>query len=85
MLALTGLFALALALLTGSTPIAVLVVALAVAGIVLLLRDWRAGESTPSAVEETEPAAQDNPVRPDDFSPDISTDPDGPSANARAD
>jgi len=70
---------------------AVVVVALAVTGIVLLLRDWRsdrtvasdAGSESPAAEFET--GASGAPLSPDEFSPDISTDPDGPSSDARAD
>lgn len=97
-LAVAALVALIVALLTGSTWPALAVVALAGAGIVLLLRDWRADRSVSDEsaggewVEEhpeeyreehTEhPAAEQHA---DDFSPDISTDPDGPSSDARSD
>ena len=40
-LAIAGLLALVVAALTGSTPLAVVVIALAAAGIIQLLRDWR--------------------------------------------
>jgi membrane protein implicated in regulation of membrane protease activity len=90
-LAVAGLIALVIALVSGSTPMAVVVVALAAAGIVLLLRDWRsdravdsdAGSESPAAEFET--GASGAPLSPDEFSPDISTDPDGPSSDARAD
>ena len=88
-LTITGLIALVLAVLTGSTPLAVIVVALAVTGIVLLLRDWRADRT--QAVPEPAPVVVDEQpddslhITPDEFSPDISTDPDGPSSDARAD
>lgn len=90
-LAIAGLIALVVAALTGSTPLAVVVVALAAAGIVQLVRDWRQDRSaapprprpaTPSDQSLRESAAA---LAPDDFSPDISTDPDGPSSDARAD
>lgn len=85
----TGLVALVVALLTGSTPLAVLVVGLAITGIVLLLRDWRGELLGPPAVEPDETAGEPgDPHRrlsPDQFSPDISTDPNGPSSDARAD
>lgn len=90
-LAIGGLIALVVAALTGSTPLAVVVVALAAAGIVQLVRDWRHDRTaaptrqhpaTPSAHTPRESAAA---LTPDDFSPDISTDPNGPSSDARAD
>ncbi len=77
-----GLIALLVALLTGSTAIAVLVVALAVAGIVRLLRDWRAEPAEIPVDGADVPVAA---IEPDQFAPDISTDPDGPSSDARAD
>jgi hypothetical protein len=84
-LAITGLIALVVALLTGSTPLAVLVVGLAVAGLVLLLRDWRHdGIRHPEAAPE-QIADVPGELSPDEFSPDISSDPDGPSSDARAD
>lgn len=88
-MAVVGLVGLILAAVTGSTPLAVVVIALAAAGIVQLVRDWRR-EPTPQPVSE-QPASAAEPIpenpRPsaDEFSPDISTDPDGPSSNARAD
>ena len=90
-LAIASLIALVVAALTGSTPLAVVVVALAAAGIVQLVRDWRQDRTaastqqpsaTPSANTPRESAAA---LAPDDFSPDISTDPNGPSSDARAD
>lgn len=90
-LAIGGAVALILAVLTGSTPLAIVVVALAFAGIVQLIRDWR-GERTDDprpedvlapAVEP--PAAPSDGLAPDNFTPDISTDPNGPSSNARVD
>jgi hypothetical protein len=92
-LALAGLIALVIALTTGSTWSAVGVVVLAASGIVLLLRDWRTErrrmrdvtEATPSA-DPAEPAEKPaTAVSADMFKPDISTDPDGPSSDARAD
>jgi hypothetical protein len=92
MLALVGLIALVVAVLTGSTPLAILVVVLAAFGIVLLLRNWRdergrggGPESGPPLVEEFGAAAPSTGLTPDEFSPDISGDPDGPSSDARAD
>ncbi len=81
-LTLAALVALVGALLTGSTTLAFGVVALAAAGIVLLVRDWRsdrAGDQHPG------PAAPAAELRPDEFAPDISTDPGGPSSDARSD
>ncbi len=97
LLIVAGLIALTVAVLTGSTPMSVIVVGLAAAGIVSLLRDWRADRSI--AVQPTyQPAYEEDGAAevaaadpeaaedsPDRFSPDISTDPDGPSSNARAD
>lgn len=73
-LALAALAALIVALVSGSTLAAILVVMLALAGIVLLLRDWRSerraapqpGESVDSS---DEPAA--HPITADELSPDI--------------
>jgi len=81
-LAIAALIALIAALATGSTWPAVAVVALAGAGIVLLLRDWRADRPE---VEQPAVVASDDPPHADEFSPDISTDPDGPSSDARSD
>ena len=88
-LTIAGVIALTLAVLTGSTPLAVIVIALAIAGIVLLVRDWR-GDRTRVVADEPVPAAEQaepqvHHLNPDEFSPDISTDPDGPSSDARAD
>lgn len=89
-LAVAGLVALVVAALTGSTPLAVVVVALAVAGIVQLVRDWRDERShrppapaTGRAGSDRSPAAAG--LNPDEFTPDISNGPDGPSSDARAD
>lgn len=90
-LTIGGLVALAVAVLTGSTPLAVIVVALAFTGIVLLLRDWRADRARarlpsvePAPITQAASAAAHH-LAPDEFSPDISTDPEGPSSDARAD
>jgi hypothetical protein len=88
-LTIIGLIALVLAVLTGSTPLAVIVVALAVTGIVLLVRDWREdrarvpAEPPPAVVEAA--SAEPHHLSADEYSPDISTDPEGPSSDARAD
>ncbi|WP_431234446.1 hypothetical protein ACQ856_07745 [Mycolicibacterium psychrotolerans] len=86
--ALAGLIALVVAVLTDSTYAAVAVVVLAVAGIVLLLRDWRADHQRAAAgaaaeVPQDEPA--DPSMSPELFAPDISADGRGPSSDARAD
>ncbi|MFM9035987.1 MAG: hypothetical protein ACKOQ4_17185 [Mycobacterium sp.] len=88
-LAVAGVVALAVAALTGSTPLALVVIALAVAGIVQLMRDWRSERGrrpagvAPPAVGTS--AAGEAGLSPDQFSPDISTEPGGPSSDARAD
>lgn len=88
-LAVLGLFGIVLAALTGSTPLAVVVIALALAGIVQLVRDWRREPAHEPVREPSasagEPAPGTAELSADDFSPDISTDPDGPSSDARAD
>ena len=85
-LALAALAALIVALFTGSTWPAFLVIVLAVAGIVLLLRDWRSERANE---QSTEPGADfalsPDPLHPDEFAPDISTEPGGPSSDARSD
>lgn len=86
--ALAGLITLLVAVLTDSTWVAIAVVALAVVGIALLLRDWRAEHRRTTAVETAEhPAAEpDDPaMTPEMFAPDISSDGRGPSSDARAD
>ncbi|MCB0939331.1 MAG: hypothetical protein KDB72_03740 [Mycobacterium sp.] len=91
LVALAGLVALVVALLTGSTLPAVLVIALAALGIVLLLRDWRAEQRHPASPDPpttnhavaSAPAAA--PLSPDRFAPDISGVQGGPSSDARAD
>ena len=84
MLAVAALIALAVAILTGSTWPAILVVLLAAAGIVLLLRDWRSDRSVP-AQPVLKDTGESSSLRPDEFAPDISADPSGPSSDARAD
>lgn len=91
-LAIAGLLALVIAALTGSTPLAVVVIALAAAGIVQLVRDWHqdrtpapAGDGTRSAPAADQPGSARPGLAAGDFTPDISTDPDGPSSDARAD
>ena len=85
-LTITGLIALVVALLTGSTPLAVVVIGLAVAGIVLLLRDWRDDRSRRATdLNSAEDEDSRRGLSPDEFSPDISSDPGGPSSDARAD
>lgn len=88
-MAVAGLIGLILAALTGSTPLAVVVIALAAAGIIQLVRDWRREPAPSPAEEPAAPAIAPAPESPtmsaDDFSPDISTDPNGPSSDARAD
>ena len=90
-LAITGLIALVIAVLTGSTWAAAVVIVSATAGIVLLLRDWRSERSRSLAnLREPVPSAAPGamttgaPLTVDEFSPDLSTDPDGPSSDARA-
>lgn len=96
LVALAGLVALVVALLTGSTLLAILVVALAALGIVLLLRDWRTDWRTErrgpipalrSLADDDDGSAESAaaPLSPDMFSPDISGAQDGPSSDARAD
>ena len=84
-LAVVGLIGLVLAAATGSTPLALVVIALAVAGIIQLVRDWRREPAPEPARRPAVPAAEAPELSADEFSPDISTDPDGPSSNARAD
>lgn len=92
-LALAGLVALLIAIMTGSTVIAVIVIALAILGILLLVRDWRTerrqsvsdgrGDSPAEDTGATGSAAAR--MDPDAFSPDIAADGNGPSSDARAD
>ena len=70
---------------------ALVVVGLSIAGLVVLMRDWRGEgsrleeDSGPPPFEEFDIDTSRSPLKPDEFSPDISTDPNGPSSNARAD
>jgi len=91
-LTLAGLVALVIAVITGSTPVAVVVIALAALGIILLLRDWRTEQRQARLDADADPDdiidfsdGGRSAVSPDMFTPDITTDPDGPSADARAD
>ena len=89
--ALAGLITLLVAILTDNTFVAIGVIVLAVLGILLLLRDWRADRrpaaAPAEAVEIDEPEAETIaiPIAPEMFAPDISSDGHGPSADARAD
>ena len=49
-----------------------------------LVRDWRTAPSDSDTAADTV-VEESHPLRPDEFSPDISGDPDGPSSDARAD
>lgn len=84
LLAVAALVALVIALLTGATVPALAVVALAVAGIVMLVRDWRASSADDNS-EPEEPEVSESHLEANDLSPDISTRPGGPSSDARAD
>lgn len=71
-LGVAALVALVLALVTGSTLAAVAVVMLALAGIVLLLRDWRAERTAAPAVHAAAPdEAPADGLSADELSPDI--------------
>jgi phage tail sheath gpL-like len=91
-LAVAASVALIVALLTNSAWAAGGVIAMAVAGIGVLLRDWR-GERGRAVADRLQSAiaaqsvasAPETPLAPDDFFPDLSPDPDGPSSDARAD
>jgi hypothetical protein len=89
--ALTGLIALLVAILTGNTFVAIGVIALAALGIVLLLRDWRADRrqtpepDKPVDVEMPDPEPVEAAMSAEMFAPDIPTDGGGPSSDARAD
>lgn len=92
LVALAGLVALVVAVLTRSTLFALVVIALAALGIVLLLRDWRAERRQPTpavrpvaADHAVVSAALEVPLSPDRFAPDISGVQGGPSSDARAD
>lgn len=91
-LAGTALIVLVVAVFTGSTWAGLAVIALAALGIVLLVRDWRterlgvvAGRAGPGVSDDPGTGPAEGPLTPDEFSPDLSTDPDGPSSDARAD
>lgn len=92
-LALAGLVTLLAAIMTGSTFVAVIVIAIAALGILLLVRDWRAERRRASSNGPEEspaegPAASGTAaarIDPDMFSPDIAADGNGPSSDARAD
>jgi hypothetical protein len=91
-LAAAALAALLVALLTGNPWFAVAVITLAAAGIVVLVRDWRgdrnraiAARSEPESDQRVQTPAPAATLVPDDFSPDLSPDPAGPSSDARAD
>ena len=66
-LALAALVALVVALLTGSAAAAVGVVVLALAGIVLLIRDWR----TDNVAVTESPVTAAEPPTADELSPDV--------------
>ena len=91
-LAVAALAALMVALLTGNHWVAVAVIALAAVGIVVLLRAWRgdrgraiAARSGPESDQRIRTRAPEATLVPDDFSPDLSPNPAGPSSDARAD
>ena len=91
-LAVAASVALIVALLTNSAWAAGGVIAMAVAGIGVLLRDWR-GERRRAVADRFQSAvaaqsvasSPETPLAPGDFVPDLSPDPDGPSSDARAD
>lgn len=86
--AVAGLVALLAAVLTDSTYAAIGVIALAVIGILLLLRDWRTEhrqESAPEPAEDPDGTPADPDMSPEMFAPDISSEGRGPSSDARAD
>ncbi|MCB0930926.1 MAG: hypothetical protein KDB71_03380 [Mycobacterium sp.] len=84
-LALAASFALVVALLGGGTWFAFLVIALAGLGIVLLARDWRTERARGRSAIPPQPDQPATGLLADELSPDISTFPDGPSSDARAD
>ena len=86
-LAMAALFALVVALLGGGTTFGVLGIGVAALGIVLLARDWwdERGRGTRAGRSPLGGPRSDPLFVADEFSPDISTDPDGPSSDARAD
>lgn len=90
--ALAGLLALVVAVLTGSTLVAVVVIALAVLGIALLLRDWRTERRQPPLLESPGGVSEESadtvaaPITADMFAPDIAADAHGGrSSDTRAD
>lgn len=88
--ALAALITLVAALLTDNTFVALGVIALAVLGMLLLLRDWRGArneEPASVAVEPEQPECETVAIRisPEMFNPDIGDDGSGPSSDARAD
>ncbi len=88
MVALAGLVALLVAILTDSTFVAVGVIALAALGILLLVRDWRSDRRVVKTAADTDvavPEPVDPSMSPEMFAPDISADGRGPSSDARAD
>ncbi|MCX2929215.1 hypothetical protein ORI20_02930 [Mycobacterium sp. CVI_P3] len=89
-MALAGLIALLVAILTDNAFVAVGVVVLAGIGILLLLRDWRADRrptvpAAPVDDDAPDPGPVDPVMLPEMFAPDISADGRGPSADARTD
>lgn len=75
-LAVAALVALILALITGNTFAAIAVVLLALAGIVLLVRDWRSDGADVQhaggpATSADEPAPVTETLTGDEFSPDV--------------
>ena len=91
-LAVAASVALIVALLTNSAWAAGVVIAIAIAGIGVLLRDWRgergravADRFQAAIAAQSVPSSPETPLAPDDFVPDLSPDPDGPSSDARAD
>ena len=91
-LAVAASVALIVALFTNSAWAAGGVIAMAVAGIGVLLRDWRgergravADQFQSAVAAQSAASSPETPLAPDDFIPDLSTDPDGPSSDARAD
>jgi hypothetical protein len=91
-LAVAASVALVVAWLTNSAWAAAAVIAMAVAGIAVLLRDWR-GEHGRAVADrfqavitaQSVASSPETQLAPDDFVPDLSPDPDGPSSDARAD
>lgn len=83
-----ALAALIVAVRTGSTWAAVSVVVLAGAGMLALLRDWRAERGAEARSPARPPAGEQagaEPATADELTPDISAHPGGPSSDARSD